>query len=219
MTDHAAYQHKRFCSIQLIGKEPGPFLDWPRQNGYTADCPCMVCDQERATIKKKLSAGLIHSRYSRYDQLDPREGSPDETAYLLSPYRVYGFSLRNKERSKNLDTKYSQGTNKEKGSLKVVDLAPVRGGQRGFNRLVLDHSYMDIVQALVRSYTNKTSDFRDLVTGKGQGLVALLHGVPGTGKTLTAGVVANLALDAFLNVLWLTFLYNVWLIISTAHCI
>ena len=38
------------------------------------------------------------------------------------------------------------------------------------------------------SYVEKKSNFKDLVDGKGKGLVALLHGAPGTGKTLTAGI-------------------------------
>lgn len=52
---------------------------------------------------------------------------------------------------------------------------------------MLDSKYKTIVQALVKSYVEKKSDFKDLVAGKGKGLVALLHGAPGTGKTLTAG--------------------------------
>lgn len=40
----------------------------------------------------------------------------------------------------------------------------------------------------MKSYVEKKSDFKDLVDGKGKGLVALLHGAPGTGKTLTAGI-------------------------------
>ena len=65
------------------------------------------------------------------------------------------------------------------------------GGQRGFKRLVLEKAYKDIIQALVKSYIDKTSDFRDLIAGKGRGLVALLHGAPGTGKTLTAGMAGS----------------------------
>jgi predicted ATPase with chaperone activity len=33
---------------------------------------------------------------------------------------------------------------------------------------------------------SKAKKFDDLVTGKGNGLVMLLHGSPGTGKSLTA---------------------------------
>lgn len=33
----------------------------------------------------------------------------------------------------------------------------------------------------------------DLISGKGNGLILLLHGGPGTGKTLTAEIVAEIA--------------------------
>ncbi|GKT47250.1 ATPase family AAA domain-containing protein 3 [Colletotrichum spaethianum] len=39
---------------------------------------------------------------------------------------------------------------------------------------------------MVKSYLNHSTGFQDLVAGKGDGLVVLLHGPPGVGKTLTA---------------------------------
>ena len=44
-----------------------------------------------------------------------------------------------------------------------------------------------MVRAMVQSYLKKTDSFQDLIPGKGAGLVILLHGPPGVGKTLTAG--------------------------------
>lgn len=74
------------------------------------------------------------------------------------------------------------------GELNISQLRNVQFGPKGFQNLVLDRKYKTIVQALVKSYVEKNSDFKDLVDGKGKGLVALLHGAPGTGKTLTAGI-------------------------------
>lgn len=74
------------------------------------------------------------------------------------------------------------------GVLNISQLRDVKFGLRGFKNLVLDSKYKTIVQALVKSYVEKKSDFKDLVDGKGKGLVALLHGAPGTGKTLTPGI-------------------------------
>ena len=44
---------------------------------------------------------------------------------------------------------------------------------------------------MVSSYSAKTPHLDDLVAGKGAGLVALMHGPPGSGKTLTAECVAE----------------------------
>ncbi|MCJ1242992.1 hypothetical protein MMC30_000188 [Trapelia coarctata] len=114
------------------------------------------------------------STFTKYNKIDP-ESEPDEMVLLLCPLRVFGFNLRNKEWRE----------------LNVHHLQDVKFGGRGFKRLVLDYKYKTIVQALVQSYVEKKSTFKDLVAGKGRGLVALLHGAPGTGKTLTAECVAD----------------------------
>jgi SpoVK/Ycf46/Vps4 family AAA+-type ATPase len=46
--------------------------------------------------------------------------------------------------------------------------------------------------ALIASHTGSPSSRADVIEGKGNGLVLLLHGGPGTGKTLTAESVAEL---------------------------
>ena len=81
--------------------------------------------------------------------------------------------------------------NAEAEELNVSQLQPVAFRKNAWDRLVLDDEYKDIVQAMVSSYVDKTGRLDDLVAGKGAGLVALLHGPPGSGKTLTAECVAD----------------------------
>ena len=51
-----------------------------------------------------------------------------------------------------------------------------------FDQLVLDPATKKTVQALVSSHTRDRETFDDIVKGKGQGLVCVLHGPPGVGK-------------------------------------
>jgi len=71
-------------------------------------------------------------------------------------------------------------------------LKPIEWNTQCFDQLVLDTTIKKTVQALVSSYVQNTGEgFDDIVKGKGQGLVAVLHGPPGVGKTLTAECVAE----------------------------
>ena len=81
---------------------------------------------------------------------------------------------------------------------KICDVTPP--DQDNFKKLVLPEGHQDIVQALVETHFKQTStDIEkpkiqhnvDLVRGKGKGLIILLHGAPGVGKTSTAECVAE----------------------------
>ncbi|SMR61103.1 unnamed protein product [Zymoseptoria tritici ST99CH_1E4] len=73
----------------------------------------------------------------------------------------------------------------------VDKLAPAGWLQNSFSQLVLPSAQKDLVQALVANHTQQTHEFDDIVKGKGKGLIMVLHGPPGVGKTLTAETVAE----------------------------
>lgn len=112
---------------------------------------------------------------------DPNELAEDEL--ILLPYSVYGFVLRSRKwRKFNID-----------------DVEDVKYSS-GFDDLVLPPGHKDTVEALVNRHSGGTNvdqnrtaaeTSMDLVTGKGKGLIILLHGAPGVGKTSTAECVAN----------------------------
>jgi hypothetical protein len=85
----------------------------------------------------------------------------------------------------------------------IENIKPVEeGAPDGFNDLILPQGHKDVVRALVKTHARvratlspgETSDSLqrefDLVKGKGKGLIILLHGAPGVGKTSTAECVA-----------------------------
>ncbi|KAH0537570.1 hypothetical protein FGG08_005636 [Glutinoglossum americanum] len=107
----------------------------------------------------------------------------DELILLCS--RVFGFVLRSRKWC----------------TLELELMQDVEMRDDGFNSLVLPAGHKDLVRALVvahaRGTRSTTGDAEeehqvDLVRGKGKGLIILLHGVPGVGKTSTAECVADL---------------------------
>ncbi|KAL7919119.1 P-loop containing nucleoside triphosphate hydrolase protein [Trichoderma austrokoningii] len=60
-----------------------------------------------------------------------------------------------------------------------------------FESLRLNPRTKLLIEALVKGHKARSIDFEDVVPGKGQGLIFLLHGKPGLGKTLTAESVAD----------------------------
>ena len=72
----------------------------------------------------------------------------------------------------------------------MVDmLSPVVFRDDVFEDLVLPAARKRLLRALITSHAHRTNV--DVLPGKGEGLIFLLHGNPGTGKTLTAEAVAE----------------------------
>lgn len=63
---------------------------------------------------------------------------------------------------------------------------------RAFEQLVLPPSRKRLIEALVLSHGDAGRATADLIAGKGEGSIFLLHGPPGVGKTLTAEAIAEL---------------------------
>jgi hypothetical protein len=77
------------------------------------------------------------------------------------------------------------------GVAMVSGLQPVVFNDQAFSRLVLPPERKRLIEALVLSHTGKKTAV-DIIAGKGEGTIFLLHGPPGVGKTLTAEAIAEL---------------------------
>lgn len=78
--------------------------------------------------------------------------------------------------------------------LEVDHIQNINWNKEAFDRrLVLKQSKKDLVKSLVTIHMKNEPAVRsDFIEGKGEGLIILLHGGPGTGKTLTAECIAEL---------------------------
>jgi ATPase family associated with various cellular activities (AAA) len=99
---------------------------------------------------------------------------PDQL--LICNHRVLGFSL----------------SSKEWGAFAVSGLEEVVWDESAYEKLIIEPKRRELICSLVRSHRNDNSGFDDIIRNKGKGLVGLLSGGPGVGKTLTAEVVAEL---------------------------
>ncbi|KAM0794220.1 hypothetical protein BDR22DRAFT_895391 [Usnea florida] len=139
---------------------------------------------EDATYDNELSADFTDNSPLLNEQPDSRALSKE--ALMLLPPRVYGFSL--------LDRTFH--------AFDLTKIEDIKSWSQGFEQLILPKEHKKIMQALVKNHTKgpapissdprgRDEDFSmDIVRGKGKGLVILLHGVPGVGKTSTAECVA-----------------------------
>jgi SpoVK/Ycf46/Vps4 family AAA+-type ATPase len=101
---------------------------------------------------------------------------------MLSPPFVIGFSLGRKCWSRFF----------------LDNISPVRWKQGAWDSLILQNDQKLVLKALVTSH-RFPENARDLPEQKGKGLVILLHGAPGSGKTLTAEVAAEVTERALIS--------------------
>ncbi|KAL9606341.1 MAG: hypothetical protein Q9179_000467 [Wetmoreana sp. 5 TL-2023] len=109
-----------------------------------------------------------------------------ENMMLLLPSRVYGFVLRSRRWH----------------FLNIDNIRPLERHSDGFESLILPPGVARLVESLVETHDPQNMPSftgidcgqehqADLVRGKGKGLIILLHGAPGVGKTSTAECVAD----------------------------
>lgn len=68
---------------------------------------------------------------------------------------------------------------------------PICWNESVFSKLVLPTGHKDLVVSFIEAHISGDVQFDDIVAGKGLGLLMLLAGEPGLGKTLTAEAVAE----------------------------
>jgi SpoVK/Ycf46/Vps4 family AAA+-type ATPase len=79
------------------------------------------------------------------------------------------------------------------GIFAVTNLEKLNWNEGIFESLVMPEKQRSLMYQLIKSHGTQSSGFDDFVKDKGRGLVGLLLGSPGLGKTLTAEAIAEAA--------------------------
>ncbi|OJD32095.1 aaa family atpase [Diplodia corticola] len=147
--------------------------------GGSEECDCTPC-QDNSALKEKFK--------SSFDGSDGR-GDWEDLQYQLCPPRLLGYALHDKHWAQLDVTKIEEieKVGPDNAYTSELHLAGKEGGKKVKDllfRLVKQHG-MDEAGQSSGGY-----NVDDIVENKGKGLVILLHGPPGVGKTLTAETVA-----------------------------
>jgi hypothetical protein len=134
--------------------------------------------------------------YPIYSAIEDRKHLEDEQYLICTPV-VLGFCFGTKMWGKSDYSKYHFlrtliSASLSPGGFAFEGLFDVVWSEEAFHQLVLNEKQKQLVHALIRQHSAQAALFDDIVVGKGKGLVGLLCGKPGCGKTLTAEAAAEI---------------------------
>lgn len=154
-------------------------MDKSDHRDFASDCPCHICSKNE---NEKVQKTAI---FDRYDFITPKD-QPTLTnhQYFLCAKQIHAFVFKTRTWEK----------------VHVRNLSPPRFYKDMIDSLVMDNDRLKTLKSLTGSLSRLNRHGRvllekpwaaDYVDGKRNGLIFLLHGGPGVGKTFTAECIAN----------------------------
>ncbi|KAH7354677.1 P-loop containing nucleoside triphosphate hydrolase protein [Rhexocercosporidium sp. MPI-PUGE-AT-0058] len=158
---------------------PAPIIHQPVYRPHRGPLPPPGPPPPHHPPRRMRSPPRVYREGVRGEQKRPRNTDQKELTdneYLICVPFVRGYSFKRKDWV----------------LLNIENLRPVQWTEGLFENLVLPAEEKDLLLALAKSHCDaKANTFDDFVIGKGRGMVILLDGPPGVGKTLTAETVAE----------------------------
>lgn len=140
-------------------------------------------------------SGYTKQEYSQYINNDPylrkstwpRQAPSDDDLVLL-PLRVFVYSLR-KRKFVPVDVRRLRAISVERNAFQHLQLPA--GHKHVIDAAVQSHLRRQIIERKIEENGATHVKTQDFIPGKGRGLLIMLHGEPGVGKTATAEAVAQ----------------------------
>ncbi|KAK4159055.1 hypothetical protein QBC43DRAFT_327956 [Cladorrhinum sp. PSN259] len=133
-------------------------------------------NSQKGAVESQFVEPYYHERQDVSAEFMVSDDPPPEPDIFAFPNSMTAYNLQRKKWE----------------TIQVDCIRDVSWNKKAFDHLVVDPQAKELIQALVTNKINKEQS-TDLVEGKGNGLIILLHGGPGTGKTFTAESVAEIA--------------------------
>lgn len=165
----ASMRYNNKVTLEYFGAEDQPETVFPDQaDEMLVDEDCVVLDNLDDGSSKAISGKRPTANEKSKSVLTTEQ-------LLLTDAKLRGYSLRDK-RWMNFYIDFIQ------------DIA---WNEDALDSLVAPQEQKDLILAFAETQSKKNTRFDDFIQGKGKGIIMLLSGPPGVGKTLTAESVAE----------------------------
>lgn len=163
MVDTASYaRYKTKPSLELI-ETPEVVNDLKEETEDIVDEDCVVLGEKQEAVP----VGTV--------PMPSAEGVLTAEQRLITSPTVRGYSLRDKQWC----------------AFFIDSMCDIVWDTEAFSSLVAPQEQKDLILTLAESQVRSRDEFDDFIQGKGKGVIMLLAGPPGVGKTLTAESVAE----------------------------
>ncbi|KAF2964076.1 hypothetical protein GQX73_g9503 [Xylaria multiplex] len=118
--------------------------------------------------ERKLHSPVFRASSKEYLQMT-------EEDFMICSHEVHGYDL----------------VQQLWGTFNLAGIQDVKFNHDAFSHLLLSSDKKNLISSLVLQHDSEGDRFDDYIQNKGKGLIFLLHGPPGVGKTLTAESIAD----------------------------